>query len=174
MVYGLQASAGNFLHNRTPELVVGLGLLDGNPAIVKILDPNGRELNEFIVYTACGCAANFCLGDVDGDGFEEIITGPGPLPVHPSHIRVFNSDLTVKLEFCAYPVYGHKTLMIDEERIKFPLTKYYHGLNIAAGDVNGDGLDEIITGLGPGKDYPPEVSIFNGKTGELIHRFLAY
>jgi RHS repeat-associated protein len=46
------------------------------------------------------------------------------------------------------------------------------GVFVAAGDVNGDGQADIITGAGPG--HPPEVKAFDGTNGSVIQDYLAY
>ena len=46
------------------------------------------------------------------------------------------------------------------------------GVRVATGDVNGDGIAEIITAPGPG--MPPVVRIFNGTNGALIREFRAF
>ena len=76
-------------------------------------------------------------GDVDGDGVDEIITGAGPSG-NPS-VRVFEKDGTM---ISAFEAHG---------------TKFRGGVNVTAGDVDGDGVDEIITGAGVGG--APEVTI---------------
>jgi hypothetical protein len=48
-----------------------------------------------------------------------------------------------------------------------------YGVNIATGDLDGDGIDEIITGLGPGPQNEPRVKIFKSD-GTEIGNFLAY
>ncbi len=48
---------------------------------------------------------------------------------------------------------------------------YRSGVNIATGDVNGDGINEIITGPGYGKS--PIIKIFNN-LGKLLNKFTAY
>ena len=42
---------------------------------------------------------------------------------------------------------------------------------MAVGDVNGDGVPDIITGAGPGT--LPEIKVFDGRTGTLLRDFFA-
>jgi hypothetical protein len=50
----------------------------------------------------------------------------------PSHVQVFNLDGSLRLSFFAYG------------------TAFVGGVRVAAGDVTGDGYEDIITGSGPG------------------------
>lgn len=46
------------------------------------------------------------------------------------------------------------------------------GVQVATGDVNGDGVLDIITAAGPGGG--PQVRVFDGATGDRIKSFFAY
>lgn len=94
---------------------------------------------------------NAAVGDLDGDGRLEVVTGAGP--GGGPHVRVFNLDRSPKTQFFAYE------------------TKFKGGVNVAVGDFDGDGLSEIATGTGYGG--APQVKIFSG-TGKLERSFYAY
>jgi hypothetical protein len=117
-----------------------------------VSDYNGNKENEFFAYGENFSGGNQIIGaDVNGDGMEEIITGAG-LGGGPQ-VRVFNIAGEVKGQFFAYG------------------QNFRGGVNVAAGDVNGDGIDEIITGAGPGGG--PQVRIFN-IGGKVEGQFFAY
>ncbi|MFA5070371.1 MAG: fibronectin type III domain-containing protein [Patescibacteria group bacterium] len=67
---------------------------------------------------------NAALGDVDGDGSVEILTGTGPGSA--PHVRIFDTNGQVKYQFFAYP---------EHFRI---------GVVLTTGDIDGCGRDEII------------------------------
>ena len=48
---------------------------------------------------------------------------------------------------------------------------YRGGVRVATGDLNGDGIDEIVTA--PGRNHSPVVKVFD-QSGNLLHSFLAY
>src|SRR5205807_197261 len=50
--------------------------------------------------------------------------------------------------------------------------KFMGGVRVATGDVNGDGVDDIITA--PGPTGGPHIKVFDGATGNLLSEFLAY
>jgi hypothetical protein len=70
---------------------------------------------------------NVAVGDVDGDGQNEIITGAGP--GGGPQVRIFNGRGQVKTSFMAYD------------------SSYHEGIFVAVSDINSDGVAEILTGI---------------------------
>jgi streptogramin lyase len=50
--------------------------------------------------------------------------------------------------------------------------RFTGGVRVAMGDINGDGISDIITAPGPGGG--PEIRVFDGYSGALILDFMAY
>ncbi len=82
------------------------------------------------------------------DGFDEIITGAGPGAVFGPHVRGWNYDGTPGVT----PVPGVSYFAYGTPK---------WGVNVSAGDIDGDGYDEIVTGAGPGAVYGPHVRGWN-------------
>ncbi|MDD5554571.1 MAG: S8 family peptidase, partial [Patescibacteria group bacterium] len=107
---------------------------------IKITSYNGEIEKEFLSYGEnFRGGVNVASGDVNGDGKDEIITGTG-VGGGPQ-VRIFDSAGKVLSQFFAYD------------------KNFRGGVNVASGDVNGDGKDEIITGTGVGGG--PQVRIFD-------------
>jgi len=131
---------------RQPVLVVSPGPDRLNPPLVRLF-PAEENASHEIEFTALGCAGfsvGVCCGDLDGDGRSELIIGAGPGPALGPHVRGFGLDGTpiAGLSYMAYNTAGF-------------------GVNIATGDLDGDGCDEIITGAGPGPGFGPHVRGWN-------------
>jgi len=68
-------------------------------------------------------------------------------------VNVYNTDGTLKFKFFAYD------------------STFTGGVRVAVGDINGDGVDDIVTVAGPGGG--PHVRVFNGVDGSLMYSFFA-
>ncbi|UCE27664.1 MAG: T9SS type A sorting domain-containing protein [Candidatus Coatesbacteria bacterium] len=77
---------------------------------------------------------NLCCGDFNGDGFDDIAVAMGPAPNIATQHWLKVLDL------------GNPTPKCE---IWTPFGNLTHGLNIAAGDIDGDGVDEIVVTPGP-------------------------
>ncbi len=124
----------------------------GNPARVRCFHPEdtGQSISEFAVYGVDDFGANTAAGDLDGDGDAELLTGPGPGAVFGPQVRAFES--------CGVPMAGGAVNFFAYGTLKF-------GVNVTAGDLDGDGTDEIVTGAGPGAVFGPHVRGFGYAAG---------
>jgi hypothetical protein len=150
---GVDLATGDVNGDGIADLIVAAGA--GGGPHVKVFD--GRTLallSEFYAYDpSFGGGVSVAVGDLDGDGRAEILTGAGA--GGGPHVKAFNAlTLEEVLSFYAYdPSFGG-------------------GVNVAVGDLNGDGRAEILTGAGPGGG--PHVKAFNGQTLDVVHSFYAY
>jgi hypothetical protein len=46
----------------------------------------------FFAYSTLRWGVNVACGDLDGDGIDEIVTGPGPSELFSSHLRGWDCD----------------------------------------------------------------------------------
>ncbi|MCX6794796.1 MAG: putative glycoside hydrolase [Candidatus Falkowbacteria bacterium] len=132
------------------KIIIGAGL-GGGPQ-VRIFSPSGRLEGSFFAYnkTLRG-GVSVALADLDGDGQDEIITGPGK--GDKSGIKIFTLSGQLKNTFLAYDA------------------KFNGGINVAAGDVNGDGAIEIITI--PASAGGPQIRVFTAD-GQALYSWFAY
>jgi hypothetical protein len=173
----------------TAGVFVAVGAIDGKPDIITAPDATGQAghtnvrvfFHDSLINTGAALAPNrefnaydpgfgggvrIAAGDINGDGTPDIITAPG-IWSGPD-IRVFNGkDLAV----------GTPPGMIGE--ILAYDFRYFGGVFVATGDVNGDGRTDIITGTNG--NGGPEVKAFNGATvgigtppPQVLDDFFAY
>jgi hypothetical protein len=114
---------------------------------------DGSELASFLAYDGgFQGGVRVATGDINGDGFADIITGSGPGA--PAHVKVFSGrDFSVLASF-------------------HPYDDFQAGIYVGSGDVNGDGFADIITGSGPG--VAPHVKVYSGQNLSQLASFLAF
>lgn len=124
----------------------------GGPRVV-VIDGRSKEVTtSFFAYEASFAGGvSLAVADVTGDGRPDIVTGAGqgggPL------VNVFGATGQYAYGFFAYD------------------PSFRNGVQVAAGDLDGNKAAEIITGTNPGGG--PAVNIFNGTSGVQVDGFLA-
>ena len=158
---GVRVAVGDVNNDGVADIITGAGAGAGAAGgHVKVFDGESLQpLGEFWAYDTSFLGGVYvAAGDLNGDGFAEIITGAGP--GGGPHVKVFNGE-TLQ-EHASFPAYG---------------TEFNGGVRVAVGDVNGDGSPEILTGAGPGAG--PHVKVFSGNASLqqpplLLHSFFAF
>jgi uncharacterized protein YkwD len=150
---GVRVAVGDVNGDGIPDIITATGP-GGGPQINVYNGANGSLLNTFFAYDPNFIDGVFvAAGDVNGDGHADIICGTdgggGP------NVTVFSgADGSRLLSFFAYnPAFSG-------------------GVRVAAGDVLGNGRDDIICGAGPGGG--PNVTVFDGISGQPVQSFFAY
>jgi len=136
---GVTTAIGDVNRDGVPDVITGAST--GGGPHVKVFDGvTFNEIDSFYAYAAnFNGGVNVAAGDVNGDGFADIITGAGPSG--GPHVKAFSGkDLTELASFFAYDA------------------SFAGGVRVAAGDFNADGTDEIVTAAGPGGG--PHVKVY--------------
>ncbi len=148
--YGVNVTCGEVTGDSRDEIITGAGPGAIYGPHVRGFAVDGTPLPglNFLAYGTNKYGVNVAAGDIDGDGYDEIVTGAGPGAVFGPHVRGWNYDGTGKVT----PVPGVSYFAYGTPK---------WGVNVASGDLDGDGYDEIVTGAGPGAIYGPHVRGWN-------------
>ncbi len=112
----------------------------GTPAYVKVFAYNaGVMMDTGISLNACTGSVNIAAGDVDGDNTAELITAPGPGTFDDPEVRVWKVDTSG----------GMGNWSVNDTGIRIAVFSGGYGANVTLGDLNGDGVQEIIASSGP-------------------------
>jgi len=149
----VRVATGDVNGDGVDDIITGAGP-SGGPHVKVFSGVDRALLASFFAYDASFTGGLFVgAGDVNGDGRDDIITGAdaggGP------HVKAFDAtNLACIRSFFAYS------------------PAFTGGVRVAAGDVNGDETDDIITGAGPGGG--PHVCVYSGTNNALLRSFYAY
>ena len=122
----------------------------GGGSVVQISYTNGTNLSFYAYSSAYTGGVRVAIGDVNGDGYADLITGTG-VGGGP-HIKVFDlrggQPVTIASFFAFEPT-------------------FMGGVYVATGDINADGYADVI--VGAGQTGGPRVKVFNGAAGYAIN-----
>jgi hypothetical protein len=148
---GVRVAAGDVNGDGRADLVAGTGAGGGH---VKVFDAvSGAEVRSFFPYDSFTGGVFVAAGDVNGDSLADLITGTDSTGAAAGHVKVFDGQTGGLL---------HSFL---------PFGSFTGGVRVAAGDVNGDGFADIITGTGAGGGH---VRVFDARTLAELSSFLPY
>jgi hypothetical protein len=132
--------------------VIAVARGTGSGPQVRVLDAaTGAPRFDLTPFPGFAGGLRVATGDLTGDAVPDIVVSVGA--AGPAHVVAFDG-LTGALirSFIAFE-------------------GYFGGVTVAAGDVNGDGLADIIVGTAARTSH---VKVFDGRTGGLLNSFLAF
>lgn len=152
---GLNVAVGDVSGDRLADIIVAPGA--GGPPLVRVFTLTGgpRLYSEFFAFAPSFTGGvNVAAADINGDGIAEVIAGAA---TGTPEVRVFRtvSDRVVELA---------RGIGIDPRA---------NGVSVAGGDVNGDGISDLVLGAASG--VAPQVRVFSLAGGvRVIGDFFAY
>lgn len=152
--FGVNALAEDFNNDGKVEIIT-VPQEGGGPQVMMMNLKGKLLIPGFFAYSAdFRGGVNIASADVDGDGIMELVLAPASNAT--SLIKIYSlkkNKIRLISEFNAYPDF------------------FKGGAFVAAGDINGDKKDEIITGAGQGGG--PQVLVLN-KRGKILKNFFPF
>jgi subtilisin family serine protease len=147
---GSDLASGDINGDGAEELIVAAGV--GQEPQVKIFNLDGKLLKEFLVFDKYfRGGVSVAAADVDGDDRAEIIVAQSS--VGNGQVRIFDAGGKLKKQFFA------------DSR------SWRGGLDVAVGDLDGKGNQEIVVAYGAGRE--PLIKIFT-PAGRILSAFAPY
>jgi hypothetical protein len=139
---GVFVAAGDVTGDGRAAIVTGTYQFGGQVRVFR-LGPGGvTEHAHFPAYfSGFSGPVRVATADINGDGLAEIITGAGP--GGGPHVRAFGVGGGVLTEFASFYAYAPPFCDIG---LLVPDPVVCDGVYVGGGDVNGDGVAEVITG----------------------------
>lgn len=148
---GFTVASGNVTGDTRDEIVTGTA--SGLAPQIRVFDNQGNLKSQFFAYdTGLRNGVHLTTCDVNGDGMDEIVTaqGKGGWPL----VKIFSGDGTI-ITNGFYVLDG----------------KFSGGVNLSCGDIDGNGVSDIVVAAGPGGG--PHVLVYDAQ-GTILTNFMAY
>lgn len=150
---GVYVAAGDINNDGFADIITGAGE-KGGPHVKVFSGQTGEVLQSFMAYNVgFNGGVRVAAADINRDGVDDVITGAGE--GGGPHVKVFDGLSTEAIRsFMAYN------------------SSPSGGVFVAAGDINGDGVPDIVTGAGEGGGS--HVRAFDGTDSTVQRDFFAY
>jgi hypothetical protein len=153
---GVFVAVGRLDQDAIPDIVTGAGA-GGGPHVKVWIGTTGVVYSQWMAYDLT-FFGGVSVAAIDGPeingtfGVGTVVTGAGAGGA--PHVRTFNAVGGPLTSFFAYD------------------TSFTGGVYVSAGDLNGNGQNQIVTA--PGVGGSPQVKVFNLQTSQLLNTFNAY
>jgi len=133
----------------------------GGGPMVTVNFPNGNTVSFFAYSPSFTGGVRIAMGDVNGDGYSDLVTGVG-VGGGP-HIKVWDITSGAPIQVASFFAFE---------------SAFTGGLYLGVGNLNGDAYGDIIVGAGPGGG--PRVTAFAGaqafaiNQNQVLTNFFAY
>ena len=150
---GVHVATGDLTGDGVDDIVVAAGP-GGGPRVVVFDGQTQAMVANFFAYDPAFTGGVFvALGDITGDGHLDIVTGAGP--GGGPHVKAIDGTKLGQVQ--SNGEIAGSALLASFYAYE---PAFAGGVSVAAGDVNGDGFADIITGAGPGGG--PRVEVIDG------------
>jgi hypothetical protein len=149
---GVFVAAGDVNGDGKADIVTGAGA-GGGPHVKVFSGKTGAEIRSFFAFDqSVSGGVRVAAGDFNGDGIDDLAAGTGAGVA--SQVATFDGRSLDQIgRFAPY------------------LSAFTGGVFLAAGDVNGDGVAEVVTGAGAGGG--PHVRVLSAASGAVVSEFLS-